>query len=464
MKLLCTFAAILVPLLSGCLFAPGREGLARLLEQRGEPYTVTRFSTDPQEGERPLAEVRRSLEYWNGAGADGLARWQGVLAPSPPDLYQRLLDLISEGVPSLTLVAYRYDALGLDDLTLVDYRDEAGRVIGFDHVVYPDEPVTPRRGRWVGYIDMAWWEYPLLVLDVPVYVAIGLKEFAGEVVKSPLSVLDSAVFGPLSERRNLLSPVSIGRGALAFVEDWRNGLTALTWRFRTRARHTPLDLTRDLVGAVPLVGPFFDHRSPPETTEPPPASARVAVTQGIHAGDATEQCMEGWRRRIEELRPGATVTMVPYRYGGVFDVIWSVLNLSHGPGYDLADHVVFTQGVRPGEAVDLVGFSGGVQRTVAATRALRDAGVRVNRLTGVAGPVAGNSCAASSSVLLSSEMLEDPVVLTARVVQGLFLLFPTDVAVSTVPGAGGHYTPYFPNGATRAPETGYGGHLDALLR
>ena len=99
----------------------------------------------------------------------------------------------------------------------------------------------------------------------------------------------------------------------------------------------------------------------------------MAISQGIHAGDATEQFAAAWRRRLEEVRPGTPAVTVPYRYGGVADVIWSILNISHGFGYDMAADIVFVRGVEPGEAVDLAGFSGGGQRAVVATRALRSA-------------------------------------------------------------------------------------------
>jgi hypothetical protein len=295
-------------------------------------------------------------------------------------------------------------------------------------------------------------------------LVIGLKELTFEILKSPLSAIDSGWIGPAVERRNPLSPVCFRRAALGFWEDWRDGFTAFSWRFLVRSRHTPVDLARDLLGAAPVAGAWFGHHSPPDSAAPPPATALIVLSQGIHAGTDGEQFTAAWRRALGELRPGVEVVGAPYRGGGLFDTFSSMLNLSHGSGYDLAARAVFDGGLRPGDGVELVGFSGGVQRAVAASRALRIADITVNRLVGVAGPAAGFSTAIESHLLLGDDPIADPVLLSARAFRILFPLFPSNLRVETVPGAGGHHLPFLPHPSTRAPRRGYAAALQALTR
>jgi hypothetical protein len=426
---------------------------------------VTVYALEPAAGERPLAELRATLRHWSEPGAGGSPRWRGVLEPHPEDLYERLAAAIDGGVRRITLKAFRYDALGSDDLTLVDYLDENGAALGWDCVPYGADAAPRRRGDiLVGFDDLAWWEYPQLLLDLPVYLAVGLKELAGEAVKSPLSFLDAGWIPMFVTGRNPFSPVCFQRATGAFADDWRDGFTALTWRLRVRTRHTPLDLVRTIAGAAPIVGPFLDVKSPPEDSVAPGHTSFILVSQGIHAGDESEQFLAAWEGAVREARPESIVAAAPYRHGTAVDICWALLNISQGTGFDLAARLVFGEGVGPGDTVELIGFSGGVQRGVAAARALRQAGVTVKKLVGVAGPAAGASCAAESTLLLGDDMLADPVILSARAAEVFFYLLPSNVRVLTVPGAGAHHLPYFPNGATRAPESGYRRLLETLTR
>ncbi|MBI4585504.1 MAG: hypothetical protein HY717_15935 [Planctomycetes bacterium] len=460
-------AALLLPL-AGCLFYPGKKELELLEAKRGAPYAVTVFSRNPgpaaEPPERPLAELRQAMLYWASPGSEEKPRWQGVLAPHPEDLYQRVLQAMDQGQARITLTAYQYDATGLDYLTLVDYAGENGSPIGWDTVDYPAPPPPRQRPLMVGFADLRWWEYPQMIFDLPFYLAIGLKELAGEIVKSPLSAIDSGWIGTAVENRNPLSPVNFERAAMAFAEDWQDGFTALTFRLRVHHRHTPLDTLQEFLGILPIAGPVFDHKSPPDDSAPPPATTLIAVGQGIHAGGREELFTLAWERAIKEARPEAVVTRAPYCYGGVFDVIWSMLNLSNGLGYDLAAYLVFEEGLGPGEGVELAGFSGSAQKEVAASRVLRSAGIAVNKLIGVAGPVAGFSCARESHLLLGTDPLADPVILAEHAENALIPLFPSNLRVQWIPGAGGHHIPYFPNPATRAPESGYRRALEDVIK
>ena len=461
------FFSFSVPLLlPGCLFLPGREKLAQLEAERGSPYATTVFRKDPGPGERPLDELRGTLEHWTGPDPRGEPRWKGVLVPDPEGLYAGILERMAQGAQAFTLVAYRYDARGLDDLTLVDYLDEKGARLGSDHPAFP-EPKEPGPAAFpvAGFYNLEWWEIPqMLLLDLPVYLVLGTKELAGEVVKSPLSFLEAGWLGPSVEGRTPISPVNFKYAFGAFAEDWRNGFSGLLWRLRVRSRHTPLDLGRELLAAVPVVGPIFDYRSPPEDAAPPATTALIVLSHGIGAGGEDEQYLAAWKQGVEEARPGTTVAVAPYRYGAGVDVLWSLLNLSQGTGIDLAERIVFDEGIGPGDSVEILGFSAGAQRAVAATRALRCGGITVRRIAGVAGPVGMSSCALESWQLVGESPFEDPVVLSARLWALLFLPFSSNVAVSTVPGAGGHHLPYLPHPATRAPSRGYAARLETLLK
>jgi len=167
---------------------------------------------------------------------------------------------------------------------------------------------------------------------------------------------------------------------------------------------------------------------------------------------------------VEEVRPESVVAVGPCRYGGTFDTLWSVLNISHGTGYDLAERIVFDEGAGPGDGVEILGVSAGGQRAVAASRALRSGGVPVRRLVSVAGPVGGFSCAAESWVLRDEDPFEDISVLVWRALLCPLAPFPPNVEVSLVPQAGNHEVPFFPDPATRAPHQGYAKRMESLIR
>jgi hypothetical protein len=448
---------------NGCLFWSGPRELDKLIEQRRPtPFATERFVARAVEGEHSLTELRETLTHWTASGPDGEPRWQGVLSPHPSDLYEQILAAINSGTPEIKLVAHAYDSNGLDVLTLIDYYDDSDTHLGWDFMEYSELDTPPGGPATVGYDEMAWWEYPHLILDLPVYLAIGLKECVGEIAKSPLSTIDVGWFDPMAEGRNPLSPVCFARAGRAFIEDWHDGWTSLLWRFRARRQHTPLDLIRDLLGTAPLVGPVFDHRSPPEDNALPAPTSVMVVGQGIHSGGTDRQFTLAWEKAMREMRPELRTFTVPFRYGGVFDVMWSLFNISNGSAHDAATQIVFDHGVVPGDTIEMTGFSGSVQRFFAASRILRLAGVRVEQVVGVAAPAAGGSCAARNSLLLGTAAFKDPVILSAHATR-ILIPFPSNIDTIWVENAGSHHTPYFPHATTRTPQVGYESELHGLL-
>jgi hypothetical protein len=445
-------------ILGGCLTAGPEAALDALLRERGEPDSVTVFRASPGPGERPLSELRETLAHWAGPGSGQRPRWEGALVPSDPELYGKLLARIEGGAASMTLRAWRFDARWDDDFTLVDYVSADGEILGRDNTAFILPPGDePRVDAFPihGYFQMAWWEIPVLLLDIPVYLAVGAKELAGEVVKSPLAFLSHLAESAAVERRSPVSPTAVGRAAGAFAEAWKNGFTALIYRFRVRSAHTPFDLVRELAAAMPVIGPVFEPQSPPGDDTEPAGTSLVVLSGGVH-GSRDDAALRPWTRAAEALRPETIVVAASYPHGTVLDPVWSMLNLSSGPGHDLAARILFDEGAAPRDGIEIAGFSAGVQRAVSAARLLRRGNVAVNRLAGVAGPFAGGSPARTGTALLGDEEV------AARLAVHLWP-FPADLAVLRVRESGGHHLPYFPDGATRAPRLGYARLLEAVL-
>jgi len=445
--------------LAGCLTAGPEAALESLLRERADPDFVTVFRASPGPGEHPLSELRETLAWWAGPGSGDRPRWEGVLVPSDPGLHASLVERIDNGIGSLTLRAWRFDALWEDDFTVVDYVSGDGELLGWDHTAHVlpprDEPRVTAFPVY-GYFQMAWWEIPVLLLDIPVYLAVGAKELAGEAVKSPLALVTYLIETAAVERRSPLSPTALGRAAGALLEPWKNGFTALIYRFRVRSAHTPIDLLRELAAAVPFVGPVFEPQSPPEDDTEAPGTSLVILTGGVH-GAAEGAALYPWTRALEALRSEAIVATAPYPGGTVLDPVWSMLNLSSGPGHDLAARIIFDEGAAPRDGIEIAGFSAGLQRGVAAARLLRRGNVSVNRLVGVAGAFAGGSPARMGTALLGEEEV-------AASIAAHLWPFPSNLAILRARGSGGHRLPYFPDGATRAPGLGYHRLLEALLR
>ena len=264
-------------LLQGCLFFSPRDELERLKAERGEPWAVTVFAKTPGPGEQPLEALRETLTFWSAPGSGGEPPWKGVLTPEPEDLYVSVLARMDQGADRFTLVAHEYG----HRLTLVDYLDAKGDRLGWDHPAFPPPKKSLPTFPLVGFYTLEWWEFPqLLLLDLPVYLALGAKELAGEIIKSPLSFLEEGWIRGSIQGRCPVSPVSFEQAGGAFLEDWRNGFSGFLWRLRVRSQHTPWDLAMDLAAAVPVVGPLLDHKSPPADSSTPPETSLIVLTPG----------------------------------------------------------------------------------------------------------------------------------------------------------------------------------------
>lgn len=447
--------SLLLMCAAGCQFLPGPSHPHPTPDV---PERITRFSANAAPTHvHSLATLRATAEFWRATDAQGRRRYEGALEPTRDDLYDEIVRRIDLGAHEATLASHEYGRIGWDSFTVVSYAID-GVTIGSDHTALG--PITrPERTREVmGWEDMAWWEIAQLPLDALVFGAIGTKEAAFELVKAPLSAIETLMVPPLTPPRLLAPKPAPLRAFRAAVEDLRHAAKSLTWRFRARSPHTPLDLARQLLESAPIVGPWFWMAGC--TTAPPDGAKHLFLGQGIHLGDDSMQVAAAWLHRTRELRPDVAVALLPNVEGTAVDVVFSLLGLSHGSAIEAAEQVAFDHGVDSGERIELTGFSGSLQRFLVASRLLADTGISVSTLTGVAGPFRGRSRAAKAVVYWDAEWWNDVVVGLGRSVNAFLFVWPADMKPISVPNAGAHHIPYFPNGTTRMPESGYRRELE----
>jgi hypothetical protein len=250
------------------------------------------------------------------------------------------------------------------------------------------------------------------------------------------------------------------------AEDIRQSTLAAEWGLKVRHIHTPLDLVRDIATNVPVVGPLFAGLWPRVGVPRLPDDGRdrgvIAISQGIYAGGAAQQLVTAWEREIELVRPTTPVRVIPNVHSGIVDVAFSLLNLSHGYAYDAAGRILSDLG--GSRRVELLGFSGGAQRFLVAGHLLVDAGVTIDRFTGIAGPSLGPAPARDAVIFLDEGLCPDPVVASARIVGVLDFVMLRSPGRVDVLGADEHHVPYFPDYLTRAPNGGYAREIRERLR
>ena len=184
-----------------------------------------------------------------------------------------------------------------------------------------------------------------------------------------------------------------------------------------------------------MIGPIFLY-SPNYDTHKEAVRSKLFLSRGIYGGDAWGQDTGLWAAFVEKAYPDYDIYSPPYRHGTAIDVLWSLLNLSNGPSYDEAAYVM--NHANRDDTLFLSGHSGGVQRSVAASRILWDHGYPVTKVVGMAGPSIGrayvdNRYPDSFRIYLnkSSGANEDIVSQSAWVLDGLAKV--VDFGLRTVP-------------------------------
>ena len=266
-------------------------------------------------------------------------------------------------------------------------------------------------------------DYLRLPYTFAIDTVIGLKQFVGEVVKSPVSFIEAEFFENIFVEKKV--PFYRLDGFKVVFEDWRNGVTALTYRYKVDGKQGILATTQNLLGEVPIIGSLFDqwYRKESGTVN------KLFLTRGIYGGNDFEQNTALWIHFLTkgEKSDAFHAKAIPYKYGSVIDVLWSILNISHGYAYDMASKIVLYNDVSPGDSILLSGHSGGVQRIVSTARILNDDGVGVRKMYGIAGPALGYAPCSKIEVELNGKIFQDPTSDVSRLLNYLTLNSLTNI-------------------------------------
>jgi hypothetical protein len=367
-----------------------------------------------------------------------------LLVPDRAGLYKDMLTAVEEKkLNSIKLLSYVYDRMGSSEATSLTFyigdNEGLGReepeVFGWDYVDYGKKAscnFESKRKTFINYKIDSPADYFRLPYTLLIDTVIGLKQFAGEVIKSPISFLEAELFENIFIEKKV--PFYKFDGIKAAIEDWRNGVAALTYRYRMDGNQGMVATTQNLLGEIPLIGSVFDQWNRTESV----TANKLFLTRGIFGGDNSAQNTSLWadylRRPSEECQQGkpsyqsdnssreeinltdkennnnnTCVKVIPYRYGSNVDVLWALFNISHGYAYDMASEIVLKYDVNPGESVILCGHSGGVQRIISTARILYDDGIQVEKMYGIAGPALGYAPCSETKVVLNGKFLQDPV-------------------------------------------------------
>lgn len=495
---------LLFIILPGCLARYGEDRLGQLLlsikdlEENGEELTEEKIKEKLGKPGflKPIYETNLNFSSLYKLKEDSCVS----LIPNRAELYDDMLMYNSNGsLESVKLLSYVYDRMGFEDPSLTFYigsfkgtLEDEPKVFGWDYVGYGNKNRCNFKGEkktFINYKIDSPADYLRLPYTFLIDTVIGLKQFAGEVIKSPISFIEAELIENILVEKKI--PFYKLDGFRAAGEDWRNGITALTYRCRVDGNQGILATTQNLLGEIPIVGSFFDqwYKKDSDTAN------KLFLTRGIYGGDDSAQNMDLWvhyltnppvqgyppdqsTRQSGSTTPEETnrvntnnsfVKVIPYRYGSGIDVFWALFNISHGYAYDMASEIVSKCDVHPGDSVLLGGHSGGIQRNIAAARILYDDGIKVEKIYGIAGPALGYAPSKKTKVVLNSKFLDDPVSEISRLLRYITLnLLTLNIDWNDDMCNGSrkedefykHITPGFVDGRTRLK---YDGYLNACL-
>ena len=495
---------LLFIILPGCLARYGEDRLDQLLlsindlEEDSEELTEEKIKEKLGKPGLLKPIYERNLNF---SSLYNLKKDSGVLLiPNRTDLYDDMLASVNKKeCDEIRLLSYVYDRMGSEESSLTFYigsfegtgQDEPV-VFGWDYVKYGSKNNSKRsRHAYINYNIEKPTDYLRVPYTFLIDTVIGLKQFAGEIIKSPISFLEAELFENMIIEKKI--PFYKFEGFKAAVEDWRNGFTALTYRYRIDGNQGILAATQNLLGEIPVIGSIFDQRH----REKSGTADKLFLTRGIYGGNDSAQNTALWIHYLtnpsEEYSPdpftyqtgsliqketkrvnkkedyNPCVKVIPYKYGSGVDVLWALLNISHGYAYDMASEIISNYDVDPGDSIHLSGHSGGVQRNIAVARILYDDGIKVEKIYGIAGPALGYAPSRKTKVVLNSKFMDDPVSEISRLLRYITLNLLTlnidwndDICNNNRKEDEfyKHTTPGFVDGRTRLK---YDGYLNACL-
>ena len=463
------FIILLLLLCPGCLVRYGEDRLNQLLMSVNNLQRVC-VENDEKLTEEKIKEklgkpgwlkpvYEHNLDF---TLLKNLKKDSGVLLiPNREGLYNdMLIDIKKKRLKRVRLLSYIYDRMGHEDASFTFYignyrNEETPIIIGWDYVKYSDyEPIEKDAKMFVNYKIEKPVDYLRLPYTFLIDTIIGLKQFAGEIVKSPVSFIESEFFENIFNERKI--PFYKFEGFKAAIEDWHNGITALTYRYRIDGKQGILATTQNLIGEVPVIGSIFDQWYKKEIVD----AKRLFLTRGIYGSDNSAQNTALWEHFFIEQKESIefSVKAIPYRYGSTVDVLWSMLNISHGFAYDMASEIVINNNIKPGDSIHLCGHSGGVQRIVSTARILNDDGISVEKMFGITGPALGYIPCNKIEVELNGKILQDSTSDVSRLLNYLTLNLLTNIKWKynkDVDESYKHRTPGFVDGRTRLKYDGF---------
>ena len=196
------------------------------------------------------------------------------------------------------MLSYVYDRMGQEDPSLTfyigNYTGASGHtrsIIGWDYVKYDHSCQSTGKKRkkiFINYEIDKPVDYLRLPYTFAIDTVIGLKQFVGEVVKSPVSFIEAEFFENIFVEKKV--PFYRLDGFKVVFEDWRNGVTALTYRYKVDGKQGILATTQNLLGEVPIIGSLFDQWYRKESG---PVN-KLFLTRGIYGGNDFEQNTALW--------------------------------------------------------------------------------------------------------------------------------------------------------------------------
>ena len=270
--------------------------------------------------------------------------------------------------------------------------------LGADYIITPADKGPAARAyekrrmaNWIVRSNTPVWRVAVCApFEAIAKLFIGAKQTAFEAAKAPVAVIAATPqYGPVYALE------SAGQ-SFSHINATLETLTK-TWPMRW-----PHQNLADMAGETPIIGKII----PPIPRDVQPSSAprrHIYLTRGTGGGGDDAQFTQAWQQAMSTAYARlnalcalpADVAAVPYRYGTACDTVWSILNLSDGPGYQMARDVLFPdpdEGIpeaHPGEAIYLAGHGAGVQRCTDAARVLLRSGSSVGKIMGYDGAAAG---------------------------------------------------------------------------